>query len=508
MISKIIKFLFLVIAVGVITAALYILELPPFNTPAKPVNNYIQTGLTDAERLAQEQENLPDELVDKVSRSKNYNELMQRAALLEKNNFPTLAIAEYQQAATKDPQKLEPLFEIGKIHLRIANYDQAAQIFQSILDKSPTNDQAKIYLGRALISQRELTQAEQIFNTIGQATFQSKYYQGILAAYFQKHDDAKRLLNESLQMSPNEDYRKKAQNFLNAYNEYSFNAASPTVHLKVLLARSFVQTGEYQIAIPLLFEVTKEKTDYRDAWLILGVAYLNIEKYQDAIEALERAKTLDPEKPETLFYLGLSYYSINDFNKAQLNLNSAKENGYQPEIQIDQKLAEIYLQLQNFHKSAESYEQVIALNDNDVNYFVKPIWIYLEKTAQPDKALKLAEKAVKDHPKVAMSHNLMGWALIYNNQLPKAESHLKMAMALDPNLDATYLNYGLLFERKQQPERAISFYKKAHKLGQGSGVANTAADRYNKLVAQLNQGSATVNNSDTLNQSIQANTLN
>jgi tetratricopeptide (TPR) repeat protein len=498
MISKIIKFLFLAIAVGVVTAALYIFELPPFNQ-ATPTNNTANTNTND-NQLTEAEQNLPEV---KVLRQQSYQELMNQGNRWRDDNRTALAITAYQQALNKDPQKLDPLFEIGKIHIRTGKYDQAAQIFQSILDKSPNNDQAKIYLGRALISQRELTKAEQIFNSVTQATYQSKYYQGILAAYFQKNDDAKRLLNESLQLNPNDDYRKKAQNFLNAYNEYTFNAESPTVHLKVLLARSFVQTGEYQIAIPLLFDVTKEKTDYRDAWLILGVAYLNIEKYQDAIEALERAKTLDPEKAETLFYLGLSYYSINDFKKAEQSLTAAKENGYQPEIQIDQKLAEIYLQLQDFPKSAANYEQVISLNDNDVNYFVKPIWIYLEKTNQPDKALKLAAKAVKDHPKVAMSHNLMGWALIFNNQLAKAESHLKMAMALDPNLDATYLNYGLLFEKRQQPERAISFYKKAHKLGQGSGVANTAADRYNKLVAQIN-----ANNSTNLNQSIQANTLN
>ena len=138
----------------------------------------------------------------------------------------------------------------------------------------------------------------------------------------------------------------------------------------------------------------------------------------------------------------------------------------------------------------------MSLKSQDVNYYVKPIWIYLEKTHQPEKALQLAQKAAQDHPNTAMGQNLMGWALIYNNNLPKAEAHLKLAMALDPKLDATYLNFGLLFERKNEPSKALAFYKKAHSIGNGSGVSAAAAERYNIIIAKTNTA-----------KTLQANTL-
>lgn len=491
MIKNIFRLIFLTFAAAVILVVLYVFNLPPFHssTTIKTTDNQ--------DDVANETKNLPADLADKIGRDKSYEEMISHATQLEQNGFPALAIAQYQEAYKKDPSSLKPLYEIGKIYLRTKNASKAEDIFKELTEKDPQNTDAKVFLGRALIGQRKISDAKNLFNSINESSQAVKYYQGIISAYYGENDQAKSLLNQSIALGGTEDLTKKANNFLAAYSEYNFNVESPELHLKVLLARSFNQCGEYEMAIPLLFEVTKAKLDYRDAWILLGYAYLQTEKYQDAIEALERAKVLDNQKPETLFYLGLGYYSLNNFKSAEENLSLAKQYGFEPQILVDQKLAEIYLEQQNYPKSAESYEKVLALNSEDVNYFVRPIWIYIEKLKQPDKALKLALKAAQDHPNSAMAHNLMGWTLIYNGQFKKAEAHLKLAMALDPGLDAVYLNYGLLLEKLSQPQKALVFYKKAHTLGQGDGVSAAAATRYNSLLASASN----------LNQTLQANTL-
>lgn len=485
MLKLIFKLLLLSIAVAITACVLYVFDLPPFQKATSPKET--NPAVIEQQKATIETNNLPVELKEnKVAVSKSYDDLISRAKLLEDNNFPTLAIAQYNEALTKDPDNITPLAQIGKIYLRTGNVIKAESTFRDLLAKDSNNTDAAVYLGRSLLAQRKISEAKEVFNKITSNTQIVKYYQGIVAAYFGENDSAKKLLNEAVSLGGSADITKKANNFLSAYNEYKFNVEAPTIHLKVLLARSFNQCGEYQMAIPLLFEVTKQKLDYRDAWILLGYAYLQTEKYPDAIEALERAKTLDPQSKDALFYLGLGYYSMNNYKKAEENLSKAKEYGFQPVILVDQKLAEVYLQLQNYPKSAASYETVLSLNSQDVNYYIKPIWIYLEKTHQPDKALTLAEKAAKDHPNSAMGENLIGWALIYKNELNKAETHLKLAMALDPKLDATYLNFGLLYEKQNQTDKALIFYKKAHTLGNGDGVSASAADRYNNLIAKQN----------------------
>lgn len=484
MIKNIFRLFFLLIAACITLAILYVFELPPFQKPAAA------PGSTD-QQIAQEQNKLPPALQDtKVARDKSYDEMMQRAADLEKANFPSLAIAQYQEAYNKDTTNLKPLYEIGKINLRTNNYSKAETIFTDLLKKDPTNLDAKIYLGRSLLNQRKIPEAQKIFDPIQDNNQTVKYYQGIIAAYFGDNQRAQSLLNQAVSLATAADVTKKANNFLSAYNEYQFNSESPDVHLKVLLARSFNQCGEYEMAIPLLFGVTKTKLDYRDAWILLGYAYLQTSKYQDAIEALERAKTLDNQKPETLFYLGLGYYSVNKFQDAENNLLLAKQYGFEPKILVDQKLAEVYLELQDYQKSASSYEKVLSLNSQDVNYYVKPMWIYLEKINQPKKALALAQKARQDHPNEAMAVNLEGWALIYNNELNRAENVLKTSQMMNPALDAPYLNLGLLYEKENQISKALSYYKKAHEVGKVTGVAASAATHYNQLLATLNPATA------------------
>ncbi len=484
MLKNFFRLILLLITAGLVLLFLFLFDLPPFNQNSSTANPAPDINNDNAAKQAEEAA-LPANLKDKkVTREKSYEEALARAKQLQEANFPTLAIAEYQYAYSKNSQDLNPLFQIGKIYLRINNYSKAQTVFEEILRKEPNNTEAKIYLTRSLLGQREISKAKEVISTITTDTQTSLYYKGIIAAYFGEHEVAKKSLETARSQNVSADISKKAANFLAAYEEYGFSTESPNIHLKVLLARSYNQTGEYQMAIPLLFEVTKEKLDYRDAWVLLGYAYLQTEKYQDAIEALQRAKILDSEKPETNFFLGLAYFSINNYQKAQELLTKAKENGFEPKVQIDQKLAEIYLQLQSYDQSAAAYEAVLTANKQDIDYYIRPIWIYIEKTKQPQKALELASKGLRDHPGQAMSHNLMGWALLANQDYSAANKELEEALKLNPYLDAAHLNQGQLFEQTGKYLEAINSYKKAHQLGNGNSVSELAATRYNRLIAK------------------------
>ncbi|MCC7197456.1 tetratricopeptide repeat protein [Candidatus Peregrinibacteria bacterium] len=477
-----------VVIVTLLTAALYILGLPPFNVGG--ALGPMQTQET-MQGVAEE---IPDVLAQdqKVGRNKSYQEYMNHGASMETNGYHSLAIAEYTAASKLGPGKVEPLIEIGRIYLREHDFINAKLVFQKALEINPDDTTTKIYLTRALLGDRKITDAQKVMNSVVIHDSQSKYYQGILAAYFGEEEKAKSLLNEAINIGGNADTISKAQNFLNAYAEFHFNQGGNNVHLKTLLGRSFNQVGEYQMAIPLLFDVLKEKKNYRDPWILLGFAYLNVEKYQDAVEALEQAKKLDSLKAETHFYLGLGYFGLNDLQNAANELELAKKYGYEPVIQIDQKLAEIYLQLKEYPKSAMSFENVLALNSTDVNYFIKPMWIYMERLNSPEKALALAKKAQQANPKLAMSYNLLGWASIGTNHLDDAEGYLKKALAIDPNLDAIYLNYGLLSEKRGRLTEAVSYYRKAYTMGNGNSISSSAADHYNQLIQSIDQSNTTL----------------
>jgi tetratricopeptide (TPR) repeat protein len=489
-------------------AALYVFEIWPFNVGGPIIKN-------GTKQLATNTQELPDILTeDKIVRAKTFDEYMSRGKLLEDKSYYSMAISEFLAASKLNPSKVDPLIQIGRMHLKNGDYIKSKISFEEALKIDSTSTNAKIYLGRTILSMtvpdNQLTkpdesltspnEAKTIFDSISTPTQAAKYYQGIIALYLGYYDPGKNLLKESIAIGGTDDLTAKAKNFLAAFDEFNANQGGQNIHLKTLLGRSYNQTGEYQMAIPLLYKVIKEKQDYRDAWILLGYAYLNIQKYKDSIDALERAKLLDTQKPETLFFLGLAYYGRsgdmditkknedvqNYLTKAADYLELSRNNGFEPKIQIDQKLAEIYLQMKNYKKSAEQYENVIALNSQDINYFIKPVWIYIERLNQPAKAEVLAGKALSSHPDEAMSYNLLGWAKIGESKYDEADILLKKALELDPNLAAAYLNYGMLYEKRHLDDQAIISYKKAFQMGNGSSISSSAADKYNLLIGRLN----------------------
>lgn len=478
MLNKILSTLILFTVLFFAIGAFYVFELPPFNPG----------GLLQKEepkQSAPEQNELPGIITENgITRTKTYSDHMVRGRNFKNAGYTTLAISEYENAAKLAPDNPNPLIEIGKIHYEQQDFIKAKLSFQEALKIDPENLTTQINLGKALIADKKLDEAQAVFDSIKVHNQLSKYYQGIITAYSGNHAKAKQLLQEAINIGTDAKINQFAQDILNAYAEFDTNQGGQNTHLLTLLARSLNKAGEYEIAISLLYEVIQQKTDYRDAWILLGYAYLKKNKYQDAVDALTEAKKLDPTKPETLFYLGLGYYGLNDLPNSATNLELAKKNGFEPKVYVDQKLAEVYLQLKEYEKSAQYYENVVTLNNKDVYYYIKPIWLYIDKLKEPGKAVDLASKALSVHPDQAMSYNLMGWASLSVDQFENARKFLDQARLLNPNLDAVYLNYGHLYSKRKDIKNALENYKKAYELGNGNSISQAASQKYNELMTE------------------------
>ncbi len=209
---------------------------------------------------------------------------------------------------------------------------------------------------------------------------------------------------------------------------------------------------------------------------------MNLEKYEDSASTFEEAIELDTTKPETNYFLALAYLGQNRYEEAITYLELALVYGFEPQVQVYQKLAETYFLMQDYELATRNYEKVLELNDTDVNYFIRPIWLNMEKLGNIDKALELAEWALSSHPDEAMSHNLMGWAMISAQNYEEARTFLENALSIDKGLAAAYLNLGTIDETEGNLESAKENYKQAYTLDQNDSVGVLAAEKYNNLL--------------------------
>jgi tetratricopeptide (TPR) repeat protein len=417
----------------------------------------------------------------------SYDERLKRGDYYFERGFLTFASNEYVRAANLEPKRIEPYLKLLKTHFALRNYNKALTNANLALEIDPNHLETKFDLVLINIKLSDFDTAKSLLDAYPTTTppdARVLYYKGLLAALYKDHDGAKKLLKEAKVASSDTVLTGKITTVLDAYVEFNFTQAAEPLYLSELLARSFNKVTEYEMSIHLLKEVLKERSDLRDGWILLGFSYLNLEKYQFALTAFEKAYSLDSEWPTTQYFLGVAHKELGHTEDSIVFFKLALSNDFEPKLVIYRHLAELYFETKDYANSADAYEKVLEISKDDVNSFVRPIWLYLDFIKDPQKALKLAETAALTFPDSAMSYNLLGWSYAGLKDDEKAEKNLKKAIELDSNLAAAYYNLGNLYASQNRDSQALEAYQKAYSLDSNGSIGNLAAQAHNDLLTK------------------------
>lgn len=427
----------------------------------------------------------PDEVEEELNLS--YEERLEKGDYYFERGFLTFASNEYVRAANLEPSRIDPYLKLVKTHFELRNYKKALSNAELALKINPNHLETRFDMIRIYIKLSDFDTAKSLLDsypTTATPDPRVLYYQGLLGALFQNHDLAQKYLKQAQVAAADPELSSSISTVLEAYQEFSFTQAAEELYLSELLARSFNKTTEYEMAIHLLKEVLRERGDLRDGWILLGFAYLNLEKYQFALTAFDKAYSLDSEWPTTQYFLAVVHKELEHFDDSIVFFNLALSNDFEPKLVVYRHLADLYFETQDYEKSAETYENVLELSKDDVDSFVRPVWLYLDFIDEPQKALKLAETAALTFPDSAMSYNLLGWSYAGLKEDDKAEKNLKKAIELDPNLAAAYYNLANLLRSQNRDDMALDAFQKAYDLDSNGSIGNLAAKAYNELLKE------------------------
>ncbi len=473
--KKIITVLWVIIIFGAI-----IISIKLFKPQVTPEDNF-------NENLVETNPDIPEESSTNIENG-TYTDYLSAGDKFFYNGEYDKAIENYLTAINLNPNSEELLKKLAESYLSNNEPEKALSTFEKLNVLLPNSIDIYLGIARSYLDMRNIENAKNTIWKLDSRNPEVSYYTGLILVLYKDFEGAKKIFSELINPENKvaEELRTKSQKFINAYTTYSYFTESPQVFLELLLAKAFTENQHYSPAIPLLLDVIQQKNNYRDAWLILGYAYLNTGKTKDAIDAMVKAKDLEPEKPETLFFLGLAYFADNKIDNAIFYIEEADKKGFEPKELIDLKLGDLYLLKKDFEKSAQSYQKVLAKNTSSLDVFVKAVWLNIDKLGNNGKALELALKALSIYPQNAMSFNLVGWAYTAQNNFSEAKKYLAKSLKMNPDFDAAFLNLGWLYEKKGSITTAKEYYKKAYFLGNGNATATLAATRFNKLSEQEN----------------------
>lgn len=437
---------------------------------------YKPTPVTNDKVITKEQEIT---LSDKAP--KTYNEYIASGDSSLANSQFDQAISYYKTAVKINPTSTAPLLKLGDAYLANNNSADALTTFQEAQKINPNEVDPQIGITRTYLANRDIQSAKNTAWALDQTNPATQYYKGIILILYKDFEGAKKTFEELVQKNPTGTDSENAKKFLASYKTFSYYEGGEQIYLETLLAKNLTEVDEYNSAIRLLYDVIDQKNNYRDAWIILGYAYLNTNKISDSIDAFKQAKTLNETKPETLFYLGLAYFANDEIEKAIYYLELSDKNGFEPKEELNLKLAQLYTIKEEYQKASSKYDEILSLNTKNLDVFELAVWLNIDKLNNGKKALQLSAQALKENPDSAMSYNLAGWALTSNGNYPEAKKYLAKALQINPKLDAAFLNLGWLYEKQGSDVVAKEYYKKAFVSGKGSQVSIRAAAKFNDL---------------------------
>ena len=125
----------------------------------------------------------------------------------------------------------------------------------------------------------------------------------------------------------------------------------------------------------------------------IAQTYLNKKDYAKAIEFFQKAVDLNPKAGLSQWYLGAAKIEAGDVNGIK-DMEKAMENGYSPSEQDYLRLINIYLNNKNFSRIAVTYENIIAINPTNPQYYASLATAYAN-LGRIDDAVATARKAVQ-----------------------------------------------------------------------------------------------------------------
>lgn len=437
----------------------------------------------------------PQETVT-LKNEKTFAENLKEGDSLFLNYYYKSAINEYTQAISKNPNSTEALKRLAEAYIKDNEPALAEETFKKALQITPDSNEIKLGIARSLLNQNETEKAKTIIWELPTEFTPARYYQAISLVLYEKYDEANKIFEE-LNNTENVSAKIKSNSeiFISAKEKIDLYAKDDVLFAKLIYLYALSLSEEYNSAIPQLFALINEKTNYRDAWIVLGFSYLNAGKYNEAIDALIKARDLDSEKPETMFYLGIAYFANNELEKSIYYLQKAQTLKFKPSDLLELKLAEVYNARNDFKKAEEKYESLLNNGMKEIAIFENLINLNLDKLNNPKKAFEIALKLYELYPNDIKTQILLSKIYIQTNNIKYAKTYLNNALTMDQSNAEIYYYMGKVSEAENKQLMAKEYYNTAYILGYYTDIAKKSADRLNII------------NSNLLNKTYQVNLL-
>ncbi|MEC8804318.1 MAG: tetratricopeptide repeat protein [Pseudomonadota bacterium] len=268
----------------------------------------------------------------------NRNLRLTYARLLIQNERYEMAQAQFATMMTQDPQDWETLFSMALLDVELEQFDQASDKFTQLAEVDDRADEANYYLGYVNEQRNNLPLAIAAYREvrIGTQNFLAAQQRAVsLAIQLGELDSTRAYLSQLSRGQPRLDilfhtiesgaliqagHADRARDLLDrALNKYPNEA--DLLFARVLL---FDSLGDKEGSEQDLKQIIRIRPEDSRALNHLGYMLADqTERYQEALELIERAIAISPDDPAIIDSLGWAQFKLGRYEEALTNLRRA-----------------------------------------------------------------------------------------------------------------------------------------------------------------------------------------
>lgn len=241
------------------------------------------------------------------------------------------------------------------------------------------------------------------------------YQMGLVQAQQGKLDQAALLLESALEQD--------------ATNALIYNALATVYIRQSQLSKALVTCENGVIATP----------GSPDLLYTLGLVRYQMNRFEEAIQALEQSIALRPDNADAQMWLGNSYLLL-------AKVNTTTEGG--DAAQLD--------------KAIEHFRRATELQPDIAGYYSALAEGLFQRRELPE-AREAMESAISLDPKITIQWMSLGRICDQLNDLDAAENAYTQALTIDPSLGKAHYGLGLVYFKREQDDKAVESFRNSLK---------------------------------------------
>ena len=242
-----------------------------------------------------------------------------------------------------------------------------------------------------------------------------------------------------------------------------------------LLARIYGDEGNLERSLDAYLRLYERDPDNIELMLRLGRIYRHLERYDDALKILEKARNIGGDTDEVLYSFAKTYKRMRDYDKAAEYFLRAIEVKPDHAHAYD-RLGNLYVLTGKTDKAIEIYKKGLRVDPNHpyLNFHLAEL---LRQEKRYEEAIVYYNSALRINPAWAEVLEGVAAAYLQLDKLDDALNTYRSLLRVTGENAPLYAELGSLFEKKQLQQEAEQYYYDALAIDSGYAPAALALAR-------------------------------